>query len=172
MPIEFRDRPGKGLPKRPLANETQTATQQTYLIYVGASFKPDTMLKAVRGGLATAPIIFSDYLLKLYIYDYLNRVRSSRQLEREAGRSVEVIWLTGRLIPDHKDDRRFFARTTVEPSVRFAPDSLRSAARPRGGWSDLPARNPTRSRLAWRKRSRIGAELQHLTSDLLACALS
>ena len=41
-------------------------------------------------------------LLKLYIYGYLNRVQSSRQLEREAGRNVEVMWLTGRLVPDHK----------------------------------------------------------------------
>ena len=41
-------------------------------------------------------------LLKLYIYGYLGRVQSSRRLEREAGRNVEVMWLTGRLIPDHK----------------------------------------------------------------------
>jgi opacity protein-like surface antigen len=41
-------------------------------------------------------------LLKLYIYGYLNRVQSSRRLEREAGRNVEVMWLTGRLLPDHK----------------------------------------------------------------------
>ena len=41
-------------------------------------------------------------LLKLYIYGYLNRVQSSRRLEREAGRNVELIWLTGRLVPDHK----------------------------------------------------------------------
>src|SRR5262245_54128237 len=41
-------------------------------------------------------------LLKLYIYGYLNRVQSSRRLEREAGRNVEVMWLTGRRIPDHK----------------------------------------------------------------------
>ena len=41
-------------------------------------------------------------LLKLYIYGYLNRVQSSRRLEREAGRNVEVMWLTGRLMPDHK----------------------------------------------------------------------
>ena len=39
-------------------------------------------------------------LLKLYIYGYLNRVQSSRRLEREAGRNVEVMWLTGRLVPD------------------------------------------------------------------------
>src|SRR5580658_6795086 len=41
-------------------------------------------------------------LLKLYIYGYLNRVQSSRRLEREAGHNVEVMWLTGRLVPDHK----------------------------------------------------------------------
>src|ERR1041385_4417796 len=41
-------------------------------------------------------------LLKLYIYGYLNRVQSSRRLGREALRSVEVMWLTGRLVPDHK----------------------------------------------------------------------
>src|SRR6187200_3679651 len=41
-------------------------------------------------------------LLKLYIYGYLNRVQSSRRLEREAGRNVEVMWLTSRLVPDHK----------------------------------------------------------------------
>src|SRR3974377_1234717 len=40
-------------------------------------------------------------LLKLYIYGYLNRVQSSRRLEREAGRNVEVMGLRGRLIPDH-----------------------------------------------------------------------
>jgi len=41
-------------------------------------------------------------LLKLYIYGYLNRVQSSRRLEREAGRNVELMWLLGRLVPDHK----------------------------------------------------------------------
>src|SRR5246500_1558837 len=41
-------------------------------------------------------------MLKLYIYGYLNRVQSSRRLEHEAGRNVEVMWLTGRLAPDHK----------------------------------------------------------------------
>jgi transposase len=41
-------------------------------------------------------------LLKLYIYGYLNRVQSSRRLEREAARNVEMMWLTGRLVPDHK----------------------------------------------------------------------
>ena len=48
------------------------------------------------------PSYHPSLLLKLYIYGYLNRVQSSRRLEREAGRNVEVIWLTGRLAPDHK----------------------------------------------------------------------
>ncbi|OBS08304.1 IS1182 family transposase [Acidihalobacter prosperus] len=46
-------------------------------------------------------------LLKLYIYGYLNRVQSSRRLEREAQRNVELMWLTGRLMPDHKTIARF-----------------------------------------------------------------
>ena len=41
-------------------------------------------------------------LLKLYIYGYLNRIQSSRRLEREAGRNLEVIWLLGQLTPDDK----------------------------------------------------------------------
>jgi transposase len=41
-------------------------------------------------------------LLKIYIYGYLNRVQSSRRLEREAQRNLELIWLTGRLMPDFK----------------------------------------------------------------------
>ena len=41
-------------------------------------------------------------LLKLYIYGYLNRIQSSRRLERETQRNVELIWLTGRLCPDFK----------------------------------------------------------------------
>ena len=40
--------------------------------------------------------------MKLYIYGYLNRVQSSRRLEREAGRNLEVMWLLGRLVPDDK----------------------------------------------------------------------
>jgi len=48
------------------------------------------------------PAYHPSVLLKLYGYGYLNRVQSSRRLEREAGRNVELMWLLGRLVPDHK----------------------------------------------------------------------
>jgi transposase len=48
------------------------------------------------------PAFHPSVLLKLYIYGYLNRVQSSRRLEREAGRNLEALWLLGRLVPDHK----------------------------------------------------------------------
>ena len=41
-------------------------------------------------------------LLKLYVYGYLNRLQSSRRLERETQRNIELMWLTGRLAPDFK----------------------------------------------------------------------
>ena len=46
-------------------------------------------------------------LLKIYIYGYLNRIQSSRRLEREAQRNVELMWLTGRLRPDFKTIANF-----------------------------------------------------------------
>ena len=58
----------------------------------------DGMEPAVTG----RPAYHPSTLLKLYIYGYLNRVQSSRRLEREAGRNLEVLWLLGRLVPDHK----------------------------------------------------------------------
>lgn len=48
------------------------------------------------------PSCHPSVLLKLHIYGYLNRVQSSRRLEREAGRDVEMMWLLGRLASDHK----------------------------------------------------------------------
>ncbi len=48
------------------------------------------------------PAYHPTILLKLYVYGYLNRVQSSRRLEREAHRNVELMWLTGRLAPDFK----------------------------------------------------------------------
>ncbi len=61
-------------------------------------------------------------LLKLYIYGYLNRVQSSRRLEREAGRNLELLWLLGRLAPDHKtiaDFRRDNGKALKKVCARF-----------------------------------------------------
>ena len=60
-------------------------------------------------------------LLKIYVYGYLNRLQSSRRLERESHRNVELIWLTGRLMPDfktiadfRKDNRQAIRRVCLE----------------------------------------------------------
>ena len=55
-------------------------------------------------------------LLKLYLYGYLNRIPSSRRLEREAQRNLEVVWLTGRLAPDFKTIADF--RRDNGPAIR------------------------------------------------------
>ena len=68
------------------------------------------------------PAYHPSVLLKLYIYGYLNRVQSSRRLEREAARNVEVMWLTGRLVPDHKtiaDFRKDNGRAISKVCSRF-----------------------------------------------------
>lgn len=70
---------------------------------------------AVTGRPAYHPAV----LLKLYIYGYLNRIQSSRRLEREAQRNVELMWLTGRLAPDFKTIADF-GRPTL--AVEYHPD--------------------------------------------------
>jgi Transposase domain (DUF772) len=67
-------------------------------------------------------------LLKLYIYGYLNRVHSSRRLEREAGRNLELIWLLGRLSPDHKTIADFHFVNVERPMPRSSATC--SAVRP------------------------------------------
>jgi Transposase domain (DUF772) len=66
--------------------------------------------------------------LKLYIYGYLNRVQSSRGLEREASRNVEVMWLLGRLAPITRRVSTS-AETTAPPSRRCARSTAASSAR-------------------------------------------
>ena len=57
-------------------------------------------------------------LLKIYVYGYINQVASSRRLEREAQRNVEMMWLTGRLAPDFKTIADF--RKDNGPAIRAA----------------------------------------------------
>jgi transposase len=49
---------------------------------------------------AGRPAYHPSTLLKIYLYGYLNRIQSSRRLEREAQRNIELIWLAGKLMPD------------------------------------------------------------------------
>src|SRR5512135_1164433 len=70
-------------------------------------------------------------LLKLYIYGYVNRVRSSRRLEAETARNLEVIWLLRGLRPDFKtiaEPLRIFARTIGTLSGPSSVNSCSSAA--------------------------------------------
>src|SRR5271157_97544 len=57
-------------------------------------------------------------LLKIYLYGYLNRIQSSRRLERETRRNIELMWLTGRLMPDFKTIADF--RRDNGPAIRAA----------------------------------------------------
>jgi transposase len=59
-------------------------------------------------------------LLRIYLYGYLNQVQSSRRLEREARRNVELMWLTGRLVPDFK---------TIADFRRDNGDAIRATCR-------------------------------------------
>lgn len=75
-------------------------------------------------------------LLKLYLYGYLQQIRSSRRLEAECQRNVEVMWLLGRLAPDHKSIAEFRRQhrdavtETGTELIRFA----RSVGLVRGEW--------------------------------------
>ncbi|CAJ0571080.1 unnamed protein product, partial [Mesorhabditis spiculigera] len=68
-----------------------------------ASLGFEGVIPAETGRPAYHPAI----LLKIYIYGYLNRIQSSRRLEREAQRNIELMWLTGRLMPDFKTIANF-----------------------------------------------------------------
>src|SRR6516162_7010413 len=70
--------------------------------FVDALDLAEMSFEGVEPATTGRPSYHPSVLLKLYIYGYLNRVQSSRRLEREAGRNVEAMWLLGRLIPDHK----------------------------------------------------------------------
>src|ERR1700688_751591 len=91
-------------------------------VFVEALDLRDLGFEGVDPAATGRPAYHPSPMLKLYIYGYLNRVQSSRRLEREAGRNVEVMWLTGRLAPDHKtiaDFRKDNGRAIRQVSARF-----------------------------------------------------
>src|SRR6202142_808099 len=63
--------------------------------------------EGVRPAATGRPAYHPSTLLKIYLYGYLNRIQSSRRLEREAQRNIELMWLTGRLAPDFKTIANF-----------------------------------------------------------------
>ena len=63
--------------------------------------------EGVQPAVTGRPAYHPSTMLKLYLYGYLNRVQSSRRLEREAQRNIELMWLTGRLAPDFKTIANF-----------------------------------------------------------------
>src|SRR5215813_3605110 len=65
-------------------------------VFVDALDLVEMSFAGVEPAATGRPSYHPSVLLKLYIYGYLNRVQSSRRLEREAGRNVEVMWLLGR----------------------------------------------------------------------------
>jgi len=68
------------------------------------------------------PAYHPSILLMIYIYGYLNRIHSSRRLERETQRNVELMWLTGRLTPDFKniaDFRKDNGKAIRNPCQKF-----------------------------------------------------
>src|ERR1700741_3004285 len=71
-------------------------------VFVDALELRDLGFDGVDPAASGRPAYHPSPMLKLYIYGHLNRVQSSRRLEREAGRNLEVMWLMGRLAPDHK----------------------------------------------------------------------
>jgi len=90
-------------------------------VFVEALELRDLGFEGVDPAATGRPAYHPSPMLKLYIYGYLNRVQSSRRLEREAGRNLEVMWLTGRLAPDHKTIADF-RKDMVPRSRRFARD--------------------------------------------------
>ncbi|MBZ0210730.1 MAG: transposase [Hyphomicrobium sp.] len=74
-------------------------------------------------------------LLKLYVYGYLNRVQSSRRLEREAGRNLELLWLLRRQAPDHKTiaDFRKDNGPEIAPGLRTLRGAVSRARTARDG---------------------------------------
>ena len=81
-------------------------------------------------------------LLTLYVYGYLNQVQSSRCLEREAGRNVELMWLTGKLAPDIKTIATFGANMGCDPGGLSPVREVVSAARPHRGRHGRGGREP------------------------------
>jgi len=116
-------------------------------------------------------------LLKIYIYGYLNRIQSSRRLEREAQRNVELMWLTGRLMPDfktianfRKDNGKAIRGVCRQFVVLCQQLGLFAEALVAIDGSKFKAVNNLRSARGEQKPTgRTGAALSSVSSPLIAC---
>ena len=98
-------------------------------VFVDALDLAEMSFEGVEPAATGRPSYHPSVLLKLYIYGYLNRVQSSRRLEREAGRNVEVMWLLGRLAPPITRRSRTSARTMAWRYAGYVRASSNSAVR-------------------------------------------
>ncbi len=85
---------------------------------------PECLDDFVEPEIAGRPAYHTGVLLKIYIYGDINRIQSSRRLEREAQRNMELMWLVGRLAPDVKiiaNFRKDNGKATMYPRTLFQP---------------------------------------------------
>lgn len=116
-------------------------------------------------------------LLRLYLYGYLQQIRSSRRLETECRRNLELMWLLGRLVPDHKviaEFRRIHAEALAEAGVALI-QWARAQAMLQGGWvaidgSKFRAVSSTRGVLAREAMRRYLAGLDEADAEALTPA--
>lgn len=101
-------------------------------------------------------------LLKLYLYGYLNRIRSSRRLERECQRNVELMWLLGRLAPDFKTIAEF-RRRNERAFVNVCRSFVRFCAREGLLGGELVAIDGSKFKAARSKRQVVTA--RHLEEE-------
>lgn len=115
------------------------------------------------------PAYHPSTLLKIYIYGYLNRIQSSRRLEREAQRNLELIWLTGKLMPDFKTIADF--RKDNGQAIRGACREFVTLSR-----SPLPSAMPARWRSSSQplssRRAILGSPLYHSSCLNECCSTS
>ena len=111
--------------------------------------------RAVPAATGRPPYAPAD-LLKLYLYGYLSGVRSSRRLERECRRNVEVMWLLGRLAPDHKTIAEF-RRTQATALVAAAVAFVQFARRHRLVAGDAVAIDGTKVRAVASRKAVVGS---------------
>src|SRR5246500_1609494 len=151
-------------------------------VFVDALDLAEMSFEGVEPSATGRPSYHPSVLLKLYIYGYLNWVQSSRRLEREAGRNVEVMWLLGRLAPDHKtiaDFRKDNGLALRKVCARFVAlcreMGLLSAASVAIDGSKFKAvnnrdRNFTRAKVE-RRRARIEEKIAKLEEEMRRLAV-